>query len=96
MAIIIEEQRERLGFLNVLIWLVILLMLGAGTYYVFFKKPELYEVATPVNLESTQELVRITINPDDVIQSPQFQALKQYITPTQAVTVGRPNPFMSF
>jgi hypothetical protein len=94
MAIVIEEQKERFGFLNILLWLIVLIILGYATYYIFFKKPELYEVATPVTLENTRQLVNINLDPAEIIGSPQFQALKQYFTPVAEVNTGRLNPFL--
>ncbi len=96
MAIVIEEQRERFGFLNVLFWLIILIILGYATYYIFFKKPELYEVVTPVNFENISQLVNINLDPSETVSSPQFQTLKQYFTPPTTVNTGRTNPFISF
>ena len=97
MAIIIEqEQSGRSNAFGFLIWIVILLILGTGLYYLFFKKPDLVEVVAPGNFKDTQAISKITLDPGQVAADPRFQALKQRVSPAPLPTPGRPNPFLGF
>ena|SRR3989338_5120360 len=97
MAIIIEEERgNRLSLITILIWLVILGVVGAAVYYLFFKNPDLASFNTPSNFKSAEALSKITLDPDQLRRSPLFEALKQYIVPPPPAKLGRPNPFLGF
>ena len=96
MAIVVHEQRSGVNIVRILIWLVILSVIGAIFYYIFFKKPELVEIVAPPNFQNTEELSKISLDPESVINSPIFQSLKQYITPPGPSNFGRPNPFLPF
>ncbi|KKW45484.1 MAG: hypothetical protein A3A43_00835 [Candidatus Liptonbacteria bacterium RIFCSPLOWO2_01_FULL_56_20] len=97
MAIIIEEEKNRVGIVGFIGWLVVIAVIAAALYYVFFKQPELIEVDVPENVRNAEELSqKITLNPDAVVQSPAFQALKRYVTPSAPATLGRQNPFLGF
>ncbi|MDP3948483.1 MAG: hypothetical protein Q8Q17_00880 [bacterium] len=98
MAIIIEEKTNGSGIVTFLIWLAILGIITASVYYVFFKKPELVEFSAspPSAFKNIEQLSKISINSDQLINNPQFQALKQYITIPSPENVGRANPFSAF
>lgn len=96
MAIVIEEQRSGTKIVTVITWLAILLGVGAAIYYVFFKKPQFIELSPPSNFSNTGELAKIELNPEEIINSPGFQSLKQYVTPLRPTNFGRQNPFLSF
>lgn len=98
MAIIIEEKTNGSGIITFLIWLAILGIIAASAYYVFFKKPELVEFNASSNFKNIQQLSKISINSDQLINNPQFQALKQYITvpSLESISINRPNPFLGF
>ena len=96
MSIIIEEQKSKSGIASVLIWLVFIVLVGVGAFYVFFKKPESIKIPLPQNLEDTKKLAGLKLNPAEVVGSEKFQSLKPYINIPEARTDGRANPFMSF
>lgn len=96
MAIIIEEERTSTGTYGFLMWIAVLLILGTGLYYLFFKQPDLVEVVTPGNFKNTQEISKITLDPSVVVSNPHFQALKQRVSPTASPVPGRANPFLGF
>lgn len=98
MAIIIEEEKKNGtgGILTIITWLVILGAIGGAVYYVFFAQPQLVgKITAPAGFQNTQQLSQITLNPQDLLQSPSFQALKQYVTPLEPATTGKPNPFLA-
>lgn len=97
MAIIVEEKRSGMqGLVNALVWVVILGVVIAGVYYIFFKNPELVEYSTVTSFQNVQQLSKIVIHPDEWNNNPQLQALKQYTTTVAPQNVGRSNPFLGF
>lgn len=95
MAIIVEEEHKSSGnWGSIALWVLVFVILAVAVYYIFFRRPELVEVATPQNFENTVQLSKIHLNPDEVINSPQFKALRIYSTSSQVQTSGRANPFL--
>jgi len=98
MAIIVEEEKKSgaSGILMIVTWLAIIGAIAGAVYYVFFAQPQLVgQIVAPAGFQNTQQLSKINLNPQDILQSPSFQALKQYITPLEPSTTGRPNPFLA-
>ncbi len=96
MAIVVEEKRNRGGIVNFLIWIAILATVGASVYYIFFKNPELVEFTASSSFKNVQQLSKISINPQELLNNAKFQALKQYVTLTPPQNLGRSNPFIGF
>lgn len=94
MAIVVEQRRNHGGIVAFLIWLVLLAIIGGGAYYVFFKRPEVVPVPAPAALEEAKEISKIRFNPQEVLENPKFKALRNYITPSEAKTYGKANPFL--
>ena len=93
MAIVVEEESPKVSAVSVLIWLIILAIVAVAVYYIFFAKPELVEIVAPPAFRNVDTLARVVINPNDVVGSQAFQALKQYITIPAIGNAGRANPF---
>jgi hypothetical protein len=94
MAIVVEEeQKSSSGLVSLIVWALIFIVVGVAVYYVFFKRPDLVEQATP-SLTNTAALSRIELKPDEVINSPNFQALRSYVEPLTPPSGGRANPFL--
>jgi len=97
MAIIVNEEKSRTNLISLLGWLGILAAVGAAVYYIFFAAPELVIIAPSGNLGAIAPIASITIHPEDVINSPAFQALQAQIPPPSATgpaLIGRTNPFL--
>ncbi|MEK9180562.1 MAG: hypothetical protein AAB897_04080 [Patescibacteria group bacterium] len=93
MAIIVEEERPQINITRMLMWLIILVIIGVAIYYIFFSQPQIVDVAIPSNFQNIDPLASINLNPEDVINGPEFQALKQYVTVPEPGNAGRLNPF---
>jgi hypothetical protein len=95
MAIVLEEDRSKVGasLINVALWLVFIVVLAIGTYYLF-KKPEIIEIALPDNVKESQQIADFKINPEEVLRNDEFKALRPYVTIPSLPRVGHPNPFM--
>jgi hypothetical protein len=97
MAIIIEEEQQNsLSIITILVWAVIIAVAGAATYYLFFKRPDLAAFSTPENFKSTAALSQIDLDPERLLRSPAFEALKRYVPLPDPKNLGRPNPFLGF
>lgn len=95
MAIVIEEKKTRSGFITVILWLVILGIIIGAVYYLFFSQPQLIEVVVPSNLQSAQNITKVSVNPQ--IVAPLLQSLHPYIQSAGVPTnIGRSNPFLSY
>lgn len=96
MAIVIEEGRRPINVIRLMTWLVIVGLIIAAVYYIFFKQPTLVEITAPASIRNVEDISKLTFSPDTVTGSPLFNGLTQYVTPPQPVDVGRPNPFIPF
>lgn len=94
MAIILEHEKKQVNWIVVLTVFLALAVIFTGAYFLFFKRPEIIDIAIPKKFDDLNMISRISFNPDDVIQSPAFRSLRQYGTIiTQTQTPGKANPF---
>ncbi len=96
MAIVVEEQKKSVNWVTILTMLVVIAVVFAGAYLLFFKKPELIEIVTPGGLEGVSEISKISFDPESVLSAPTFKLLRQYGTAPTPSTPGRDNPFEPF
>ncbi len=95
MALILEEKKDAAGsVMNLLVWLVLLVVLASGSYYLFFKNPELVPISPPPGFSETQAVASLTLDPEAVIRSLESRGFKSQITVPQSETRGRANPFL--
>lgn len=94
MAIVIEEERRPVNWFALAIIAIVLLVVFFGSYFLFFKKPELIEVVVPTELKEVSRISQLSFDPEGIMSSPAFQSFRKY---TDAVprtqTPGRDNPF---
>ncbi len=95
MAIVVEE-RSPTNWAGILLALVVIALLFGGGYFLFFKKPQLIEVVLPPELVSLRPLTEAPFDPQEVISSPNFKALKDYSGELTLPFAGRDNPFKPF
>lgn len=96
MAIFVEEKSDSSVIINMVIWIAILAIISAGIYYIFFKQPQLVEFTASQSFKNIQQLSKISINSDKLINNQAFQTLKPYITVAQPDNLGKDNPFLGF
>ena len=96
MAIVFEEEKKPTNWVMILSVSVIIIAVFFGSYYLFFKKPELIEAVAPKQLQNLSKLSTLSFDPDAVINSPTFKLLRQYGTSVAQPTPGRNNPFRPF
>lgn len=94
MAILVEEERQPVNWIGALTAVFIVVAVFVLAYFLFFKQPQIIDQATPQNLQNINKISKVTFDPDSVISSPTFSALKNYAqSVTQTEVPGKPNPF---
>ena len=93
MAILVEEEKGRKGAFGVLIIAVIVILLGAATYYLFFAPKPLIEVVIPSKLKTVLKISEDGLNAEAVFNSPIYRSLRPYVDEPVLGEIGRPNPF---
>ena len=96
MAIVLEEEKRPTNWVAILSVAIVIVVLFAGSYFLFFKKPELIEVVAPKQLQDLGNLSKVTFDPESVINAPTFKLLRQYGTLVTLPTPGRSNPFKPY
>lgn len=94
MAIVVEEERPQINITQALMWLTVLAIVGSAIYYIFFAKPEIVDVAVPTAFKNLDPLAQVNLNPEDLLNDPSFQSLKEYVTLPEPGNAGRINPFI--
>ena len=95
MAIIIEENRNRISLPALVGWIAVLAAIAIAVYYLFIKNPGKAEVILP-GFRNTEQISEINLDPRVIVNNPKFQSRQQYIAPPLSVPVGRANPFVPF
>jgi len=96
MAIVVEEGKNKVNSLKILSWIVIIVVIFFGTYYIFFRQPEVIDIVTPSGFEDTSRISRIVLDPETIENDSVFKSLKSYITVPESGESGRANPFTPF
>lgn len=96
MAIIIEEQKPPKNWGTVIAISAVIILIFAGVYFLFFKKPMLIEMVAPASLEKTKKLSQLKFDPAGIQNNEVFKSLRQYTTLPTAGELGRNNPFLPF
>jgi len=93
MAILVEEQQRRTNWITIVSVIVIVSLLFAVAYYVFFKNPGTVDQIVAPNLATVGQLSKVNVNPQEVIDLPSFRILNDFSAPLVIPSAGRNNPF---
>ncbi len=96
MAITVEEEKKPVNWIAITITIVLVGVIFLGSYFIFFKKPEIIEIVVPGSLRELNELSKIDFDPSNVINAPTFKILRQFSAVVTSTTPGRSNPFKPF
>lgn len=88
-----EEESGGKGPFGLLALIVILIILGAGTYYLFFAPAPLIEVIVPSGLQSVSKIPTTGLTAPGIFNSPVYKSLRQYVAEPVVGEIGRTNPF---
>ncbi|MFH1346883.1 MAG: hypothetical protein ABIH10_01385 [Spirochaetota bacterium] len=94
MAIIIEEEKRKINWFPLILIISITGIVIILAYYLFFAQTPLIEKVIPQSIQSLKDLSGIKLSPEDVINNPKFQILRQYINPVESGPAGKSNPFL--
>ena len=99
MAIIVEEDKNKVNVVRLLGWVAIFIVIGISVYYVFFAAPDLVTITPPPGFATIEPISQVSLQPSDVLNNATFQSLQQPTfalpTPSGPAGVGRSNPFVS-
>ena len=94
MAIVIEEEKREINWYALIIAVVVIAVIGATVYFLFFIKPELAEVVVPNRLKELPEIVKIKLNQADVFENSFVKNnLNKYVEPIISEGAYNSNPF---
>lgn len=96
MPFVVEEQRRGVNWFLMLGVLFAFGFLGLLTYYLFFAPTPFIESLIPARSQLIVEISKARFEPNDVLNDPTYQTLRQYTLPLEAGEIGRPNPFLPF
>ncbi len=96
MAIIVEQEKKPVNWLNLTVVIVFVVLIFALAYFVFFKKPELIDVVLPGNLNKINTLSQVQVDPGPVVNTLQKYFTTNYGSSLTIPTPGRTNPFTPF
>jgi hypothetical protein len=75
---------------------IIVILLGVGTYLLFFSKAPLAEVIAPPGLEDISNLSAVKIEDGTLANNPVYKMLGPKVNEIELGTPGRENPFARF
>jgi len=94
MAIVIEEEKRKINWLALGIIILIISTVIIAIYYLFFAPVPFIEKIAPARLQSLQDLSSINLEPEAIVNSPNFQILRRYVNPIEVGPAGKSNPFV--
>lgn len=94
MAIQIQQHSGGASIMRMIVALVVLVVLGAGTYYLFFAPAPGFDYIVPKSLQETTSLSKFALDPNDVLDSPEFKSLAPIQGLPSGGSIGRANPFL--
>lgn len=96
MAIIVEQEKKPINWINLIVVVVFVVLIFALVYYVFFKNPEFVETIIPAKLETISSLKEIKVDPNPVLGILKKYFITTYIPESSNSSLGRINPFEPF
>ena len=96
MAITVERESTRKGMVRVISGVVLVIALFVATFILFFTEPPQIEVLAPPEVQTITQISEINLDPDTIIDSPEYEALEGYVLPPEPGDFGRSNPFTRF
>lgn len=95
MAIITEDRQSGSGIMGVLIWMIVLILIGVGAYYIFFVKPPLTSsLEQSDDFKKVKSISSAKLDTKEIIDKLGSLNLKNYITWEESENKGRTNPFL--
>ena len=97
MAIVFEEERNRVSPLTLIGWLVMVAVILFAVYYIFFRSPEFVVEDIPSQFLNTEQISKIvTLDAETIANHPGFRDRNEYVIRPVPQNLGRSNPFAPF
>ena len=96
MAIVVEQEKRQGDLLLLVGWLAVIVVILITIFFLFFKKPESLPFPLPAEFQRTDQVSRIIIDPDPVINNSKFKSRGPQVTLPGKGEFGRINPFFTY
>jgi len=96
MAILIEQEKKPVNWLNIIATVVFIVLIFVLTYFIFLKKPEVIETVLPSSLERINNLSQANVDPEPVMEKLKKYFNTSYKSDLQIPSPGKENPFLPF
>ena len=83
MAFTIEGENRSKGLVGLVVGVIAVILLLFATYYLFFTKPPQIDVLVPLELETISKISVVSVDPGAVIDSLQYQSLREPVGPPE-------------
>ncbi len=93
MAILIEEEKKRINWFALLGIIIVIGILSATAYYLFFVNPSSIDVIIPHRLKTLQNVEQIKFNPAEILDNPVLRSLAPKVAPIIPEPSFNSNPF---
>ncbi|MBU2101686.1 hypothetical protein KKH05_03140 [Patescibacteria group bacterium] len=96
MAFSFKTEGDNKNLMNIVGVVVVIMLLGLGTYLLFFAPEPFVEVVAPTELESVSELSSVSLNDSALKDDPVYNLLENKVEGVEPGEAGRDNPFARF
>jgi len=96
MAIAVSNNGESRGTFRIVVYAVVVLGLLIATYVLFFTSPPKIEVFSPPEVQQISKISDVKVDPEAILNSPEYKSLEQYVDKPEFGDFGRSNPFARF
>jgi len=93
MAILIEEEKKRINWFALLGAIIVIGILAATAYYMFFINPSSIDVVIPHRLKALEQVDQIKFNPAEILDNPALKNLSPKMIPFIPQPTFNANPF---
>lgn len=94
MALIIEQNKRRVNWFGIFVFIFLLGVIFGGGYFLFFGPTPVIEILAPVQLDSADKISRVTLDAGKIIEDPVLKTFREYGTAPGVGNLGRSNPFL--
>ena len=96
MAIMVEQDKKPINWINAVAIVVFVALVFAVAYFILFNKPQFIDVVLPGSLSNIKTLSQVQVDPTPVVNSLQKYFTTNYGSSLTIPTPGRTNPFAPF
>lgn len=95
MALIIEQNRRRVNWFGIFVFLFFLIVIFGGGYFLFFGPTPAIEILSPIQLDSAERIAEVKLDAETIMENSVLKNFREYGTAPGVGSLGRSNPFLS-